>query len=206
MHFPPGELWNGVAPEILIECARQLRHLDDISTEDFCRSIGAPLEESMPVLSCMLDSGFLEASFDSNSFAPTQKLRQLALAQVSRGLSRTEAKGLVEKIIAAARRVNRSPDKYAMGVRRVAIFGSYLGDKPTLGDLDVAVQLGATSSVRIEPGEGVIAALARQSSAESKIYSALRLRKPKLISIHTFDELEHLGTPYVIAFEDTSRI
>ena len=112
---------------------------------------------------------------------------------------------MLGRIVQAGMKVNGAPDKFAMAVRRIAVFGSYLGDKPILGDLDIAVELSRTSSVRIEPGEGVLAALARQSSAESKIYSALRLRKPKVISIHTFAEVEHLGTPYKIVFEDQSR-
>ncbi len=205
MHFPPGDLWNGVAPEILIDCARQLRDREDISQDDFCRALGAPPDEAMPVLKIMVNEGFFEPRDDSSTFAPTARLRQLALAQVSNGLTRAEAEALLERIIDAGRRVNRSPEKYSLTVRRIAVFGSYLGDKPKLGDLDVAVELSANSSLRIQPDEGVLTAMARQSSAESKIYSALRLRKSKVISIHTFAEVEHLRTPYRVVFEESSH-
>lgn len=66
MHLLPGQLMFGVAPVLLIDCARQIhegdyndkKHTFDIDA--FSRALGAPVRESGPVLQAMLADGFFE--------------------------------------------------------------------------------------------------------------------------------------------------
>jgi hypothetical protein len=80
---------------------------------------------------------------------------------------------------------------------RLAVFGSYLSDKEVLGDLDVAA---AVQEIRAAHARKM-AFLRGRVSATQRTYAALRLRKPKQISVHEFSELEVLKTPYRIVFE-----
>lgn len=57
---------------------------------------------------------------------------------------RKQADRLIPKIVQAAERVN-ADDRMLHVIERVALFGSYMGAKAKLGDLDVAVLLSERS-------------------------------------------------------------
>lgn len=64
-----------------------------------------------------------------------------SLQTVSRSsLRRETADKMVEELMVRVRQINAS-DAYAYRVTDVVLFGSYLGDEPMIGDLDVAVRL-----------------------------------------------------------------
>lgn len=200
MHIPSGELLFGVHPSILVDCAKQLTEREiPFSEEDFCMAIGAPFREAGPVLLELERAGFVMRSERAGLFTGTSKLNQLALASVGKGLTRMEADQLLAKVIQAAKKVNAEPTIYPYGVSCIAVFGSYLSDKAILGDLDVGVALGPDRnpyprSTRWQE------AVRFDVSNQNKTFAALRLRKPKLISIHDLKEVESLGTPFKIVF------
>ena len=205
MHLLPHQLVFGVAPEILLDCARQLHDqgAPSFSLDDFCQALGAPAHEALPVLQSLVAEGFaLPIAGDGiATYTPTTKFSQLALAQISEGLSRAQADQFVQAVIEKAKAINADPTQYPCAVQCLAIFGSYLGNKGTLGDLDVAVQLG-----RPRWPEGTTKAAiwrmiqGRKQSPSLKSLVALRLRKPKYLSIHTMEEMLGLGTPYKVIF------
>lgn len=203
MHLIPNELVFGVAPEILVDCARQihLRDLKPFSLNEFSEALGAPTRESKPVLEQMVAEGFFQLdAADSGLYRPTPKLGQLALASISNGLTRADAVKLLERVIERARVINSDPDKYACEVVCLVVFGSYLTDKSVLGDLDFGVELREISRKdRRRPAMGILELL-RRASPTSKAMSALRLQKPKQISVHKLDEVICLGTAYEIVF------
>jgi len=198
MHIPSGELLFGVAPAILVDCAKHLKDRDTpFSEEDFCIALGAPFREAEPVLLELERAGFVLRSERAGCFTGTSKLGQLALASVGKGLTREQADELLAKVIQAARKVNAEPTTYPYGVSCVAVFGSYLSDKPILGDLDVGVALGPDRtpyprSTRWQE------AVRFDASNQNKTFAALRLRKPKLISVHEMKEVQALGTPFKV--------
>ncbi len=208
MHLVPDQTLFGVAPDLLIDCARQIHDRDwddqrfNVGIEDFATALGAPLGESMPVLLAMLADGFFErVDGQSDRYVPTQKLGQLALASVSPGLTRAEADALLARIVEKAAGVNTPPDAYDHRIVCVVVFGSYLTDKPHLGDLDIGVELeelpgrGARRT-----GEAPDARLRRAQAARSRSLRALRLRQPKKISVHGLDEVRRLDTPFRLVF------
>lgn len=204
MNLLPGSLLFGVAPAILVDCAEQLCALmREFSRDDFCTALGAPWREAAPVLEEMVRERFVEV-VEGGEFVPTQRMRQLALASVSNGLSRRDAEALLRRVIAKAIEVNADPESFSYGVQRLAVFGSYLNDKAILGDLDLAVEL-TKSRTKRDVGGGHQASIRemidKDRSAMNKTYAALGLRKPKLVSVHEFRELVELGTPYEVVYE-----
>jgi predicted nucleotidyltransferase len=200
----PGSLLFGVAPPILVDCAEQLCALmRKFSRDDFCTALGAPWREAAPVLEEMIRECFVEV-VEGGEFVPTKRMRQLALASVSNGLSRPDAEALLRRVIAKAIEVNVDPESFSYGVQRLAVFGSYLSDKAILGDLDLAVELTEWRTKRDVGGghqSSIREIIDKDASAINKTYAALRLRKPKLISVHAFRELADLGTPYEVVYE-----
>lgn len=203
MKLDPDNLIFGVAPSILIDCAVQLHDRErDFDLDDFCQALGAPVEEACPVLKKLMRAGFVSPDkSDACCFHPTKKWGQLALANVSRGLARANAEALLEKIIAKACAINSSDDGRFRKISCVVVFGSFLRKAPLLGDLDIGVALDPTDERRLEPAGLSLAEWFRQGGApDRKTYSALRLRKPQYISIHKFDEVVGLKTPYRVIF------
>lgn len=208
MHLLPDQLMFGVAPALLVDCARQIherdygdkRHAFDVET--FSKALGAPVSESGPVLQAMLAAGFFEhAEGHGDRFITTQKLGQLALASISPGISRGEADTLLALIVEKAAWVNARSDEFDHRIDCVVVFGSWLTDKPHLGDLDIGVGLDELADRGDRrKGESIDGWLSRGMAARNRALRALRLRQPKKISVHELDEVVRLGTPFMVVF------
>jgi len=205
MNVAPDSRPFGVAPSILVDCAVQLRDEDTgFSLDDFCEALGAPRREAEPVLLQMIQEGYIETADGDggNTFRPSTKLRQLAVASISNGVPRAQAERFLQRVIFKAAEINAHPDEYPYSVSRLVVFGSYLGDKEVLGDLDIAVELGSVrSSASDELSVNFRRLLDLDSAARKKTLAALRLRKPKLISVHLLGEVIRLGTQFRVVFE-----
>lgn len=205
MHLIPNSLLFGVAPEILVDCARQLHDANEPFTLDqFCKVLGAPAGESEVVLEELLTNGFFQLdSASTGLYLPTIKLGQLALAKISNGLSRELATKLLTQVIEKARLINDDPDKYACHVTCLAVFGSYLTSKSILGDLDIGVEL---REIHQHDQKRTLGELRRMmqggATPTSRAMAVLRLQKPKQISLHQLSEVLGLGTPFQIVFGD----
>lgn len=198
MRLPPNKLMFGVKPEILRDCAYQLRYLDSFSVENFCKAIGAPAEEARPVLEHLLREGFVGTGNDEQ-YIPTTQFLQLANANITEGLSRAEAKALLQRVIERARDINARPDEFEHHITHLAVFGSYLGSNELLGDLDIAFDCQWNP---IPDGSPIKPWSFRESEGNfSKMLSHLRLRKRRQISLHTLSEIKSLKTPFEIVFE-----
>jgi hypothetical protein len=202
MRFDPGSLPFGVAPAIIKDCAKQLKDRDEPFTfDDFCMALGASRREARPVVEELVRQRFLETTDDGLEYSPTALFRQLALASVGAGLPRRDADALVRRIIEKAAQINGDPVKYPHRVTCVGVFGSYLTEKPLLGDLDIAVEVAPVPGAFRPSGERItMRDIERAAGSARTTIAALRLRKPRLISIHTFEEVRLLGTPYRVVF------
>lgn len=212
MRLEPGKLVYGVAPEILIQFAyRATRWMWDNRREDdewldigtLCWALGAPWWEARPVIEAMTADGYLDkAAGETERWAPTEQFRRLALASTGRGITRAEAEALLAKVIERARWINCHPTETLHTVVRVAVFGSFLSDKAVLGDLDLAVELQRVPrALDWLPRSNERTWYTETDRRYHKTFCSLRLRKPRLISLHGFAELEGLGTPFRIVFD-----
>ncbi len=203
MRFEIGSLPFGVSPSILKDCAQQLRRNDAAFTfDEFCEALGAPRKEAAPVLTQLVEQGFVVLDSDGLGHLPTPKFQQLALAAVGPGIDRKVAENLLARIISKAEQINAAPDEFPCGVVAIGVFGSFLTDKAVLGDLDIAVDVAEPQVPRGQDRPRIsMKAIEQFQSATRKTLAALRMRKPSLISIHTFEEVKHLGTPYKVVYE-----
>lgn len=116
-------------------------------------------------------------------------------------LSRAYADRLLERVVARAREINLDPTRYPYAVRRLVVFGSYLTEKETLGDLDVGVEV-----VLVRPAHELAEERPRWRPSHwvDRTYAALHVRNPKLVSIHDIGEVINLSTKTRRVFEDRS--
>jgi len=95
------------------------------------------------VLHQLLAQGLVEVAFESareRCYALTMDGTALALASASRPIKRKTADRLLAELLRRAKEINGDPG-YAHYVAKVFVFGSYLTDRPDLGDVDVAVEI-----------------------------------------------------------------
>ena len=202
MRLTPNTPTFGVKPEILRDCAFQLRGLNSFNIDGFCKAIGAPAEEATPVLEHLLREGFVSMD-GAERYLPTRRFLQLAIASISHGLSRPEASTLLQRVIERAGDINARPTEFDHHITRLAVFGSYLGSNELLGDLDIAFDY----QWNPEPVGIPVKPWSYKKSAGnfSKMLSYLRLRKRRQISLHTWEEINRLKTPYKVVFEYEPR-
>lgn len=114
-------------------------------------------------------------------------------------LARAEAERLLGLVIDRARKINQDPVRYPFGVKRILVFGSFLTDRPLLGDLDLGVDL-----ILVRPAGDLVVERPewRLIHWADRTCVALRLRRPKAISIHYADEVRRLSAPFQVVFEN----
>jgi hypothetical protein len=191
----------GVAPRLLIECAKSLHsRARPFSLEEFSQALGAPINESRPVFEAMVAAGYF-ALDGEGKYAPRELFNRLALARVGEGLPRAQADALLAKVLKAAQRINMNAADFRCRVARIAVFGSYLTDKDPIGDLDLAVDVEELRpQSHADAFDRMQLMRAGRAGPTAKAYAALRLRKPELISIHRFDELAELAAKHRLVF------
>ena len=201
MNFRPDELIFGVEPRILRKGVNDLDWEKPFTATHFARTIGAPRVEVIPVLDAMAEAGYVEP-IEGGSYLPTTRFSRLGAASVSNGLARAHADALLLRVCAKAEFINAHAAPHETRIGAIVVFGSYLGDKQHLGDLDLGVQLDIPSLLlwphSTDPT--VRPRYEQQSMNIARTRKALRLRKPETISLHGFDEVLRLRTPYRVIF------
>ncbi len=115
-------------------------------------------------------------------------------------LPRSEAERLLKLVIAKAQFINAHPQEFPYGIKTMVVFGSYLTDKPVLGDLDIAIEV---ARVRIPEYYG---RYTRDIHWADKATKALRLRRPRVISVHWLGEIVEMGAPFKEVFHNGSGV
>ena len=98
---------------------------------------------------------------DGESYECTLDGSQFRKAHVGKGIARTKAEQILQGLLSRVCQVN-ADDHWLYRVKRVVVFGSYLSDKPVLGDVDVAVELEQKAT---DPDERVRLLLERSREA-----------------------------------------
>jgi predicted nucleotidyltransferase len=191
MRLTPGELFCGVAPELIKCCAKELRWKEGFGISLVCESLGASNREAMPVLASLVRDGYA-IDLSDGQYSATEKMSRLAMATISTGLPRADATKLLNDVVKRAKEVNSGKRVSDGGVAKLAVFGSYLDDsKLILGDLDLAY----------EWKRGVAHPEAKRIPRVRKVLAAGN----PLISIHDLDELEARDWPHRIIYDSTKE-
>jgi len=214
VHLEPDVLIHGVSPPILLDMALQLHDINqsswseshEFSLEDIAIALGATLAEARSVTEALVADGvFARGEGHERGYFATQKLGQLANASISKGITRQRAEVLLQDVIRAAEMINADPEKYPYQVTCLVVFGSFLTDKATLGDLDIGLLLRQT--VFFTGSEfGIEQRMKIDRSHYNRSRAALRLKKPKLVSLHELDEVVRIGTPYRLVFGELPNV
>jgi len=119
---------------------RQKKQFYVININDFLKCSS---ENSLIVLSDLVQSCYIQETNNDekdSSYSVTEKGSLLAMASTSKPYKRKSVENTLNKFMLRVKRVNKNED-YLHGVSKVIIFGSYLGTKEFLGDLNIVVQL-----------------------------------------------------------------
>jgi len=143
----------------------------------------------------------------------TAKGGTFSLASAARALHRKTAEQKLQQLLERVKRVNQS-EEFIYGVSKVAVFGSYLTNRPRINDIDVAVEYvrkhadseehlrAADQRLRVAWENGrrldIIADRVLWPRMEVSLFLKSRSRA---ISLHEFDELSSLDTEYEIIYE-----
>ncbi len=98
-------------------------------------------ETAKQVLKDLATEGYIEASEGfQEMWHTTMQGNALANAKAGKPITRRTADRLIEEFLTRVNEINACND-YAFCVTQVIIFGSYLSDSPTLGDVDLSIEL-----------------------------------------------------------------
>jgi hypothetical protein len=131
--------------------ARKTRKLlrqsvDCLSARHATKILEIKTEQTIQLLGRLEQDGFLERnpalpnSDNAQSWKRTVKGGALANALFSNPVSRQSAEKTMSEFLDRVRQVN-SNARFLCGVRKVIVFGSFLGDAPFVGGLDLEVDL-----------------------------------------------------------------
>jgi hypothetical protein len=95
--------------------------------------------EVQRVLLDLVGAGLLVEDPVASRWRCTPEGREIQRSSRNR-LTRAKAKQILDQLVSRAHEVNAN-DRYVMRVETMVVFGSFLGDNPMIGDVDVAVEL-----------------------------------------------------------------
>jgi predicted nucleotidyltransferase len=172
------------------------------------------LAKAEQIEKALIDAGFIEDDPNEpkpgNWYVVSALGRQLSNAKFVRRITRPEADTLVAGLLDRVKLVNER-DELTHRVTEVRVFGSYLGDKADLGDVDLAVQFTPRRATRVEEaklraaqsGKTMGNYLQMITYGRHEVRQILKNRSPYL-SIHEYGEPEELGVPFQVLFRADS--
>jgi hypothetical protein len=144
MRIKPDEVVAGFHARKIREVLRQ--SVDRLSARHVTKILGINTEDATELLERLAHSGFLKRNStspncaDEHSWRRTVKGGALANALFSSPVSRQTAEQTLSAFLDRVCQVN-SDTRFLYRVRKVIVFGSFLGDGLFVGDLDLAVDL-----------------------------------------------------------------
>jgi hypothetical protein len=115
--------------------------------------------EAYTVINALVDRGFLAVNPDNiDRFQTTLQGATLRNTRMWKRIARAKADKIVADLIARAEQMNASPDKeWLYYVNRIFVFGSYTGDSPMLGDIDIVLDMSPRECIRSRKAATILA-------------------------------------------------
>jgi len=133
--------------------------------------LGLTKIEAEAVLQAIVDAGFIEPKYErreggaSSQFSITVLGSRLSVARFVKRITRAKADALVSEMLDRVAEINER-DELVFRVKRVRAFGSYAGEAPEVGDIDLAVDW-----EQRHPDKDIIEQLLARADASGKIVS-----------------------------------
>jgi hypothetical protein len=185
-----------------------------ITAEDVEMGLGLSGTEAAAVLQAMVDAGFIEPESEqrwghvSGQFSITALGSRLCVARFVKRITREKADALVKQMLERVTEINER-DELIFRVKRVRAFGSYAGDAPEVGDIDLAVEwedrypdediIERLLARADASGKSLNTYMARLNYGEVEVDRLLKGRSP-YISIQRGDFPEKFGVPAILLF------
>jgi hypothetical protein len=142
MRIQPGDLVIGLPVLAIRKLLKYVQRLQGGTLETIAEQLEVDAPSAAQIYQRLLSEGYIEPSepvAGNESWHLTWKGSALANASTRKPITRKTAERLVEEFLARVREINASD--YAYRVGRVIVFGSFLSDAPTLGDVDLSIEL-----------------------------------------------------------------
>lgn len=124
----------GDLPAVSYENGEFVRTNKQLSKEFFTTELEVDTSTAAALLDELVSTGYV----DAKKLTPTPKGMALMNAEDRERLPRAEAEGILQRFLVAVKGANDRPGARVF-IEEVSVFGSYLGDAPTLGDIDLLV-------------------------------------------------------------------
>lgn len=121
---------------------RKLLRQESGTVATISESLGVDLVTARQVSQELFAEGYIEPAVHARdeSWQTTTRGNALAHATARKPITRKTAERLVAEFLNRVRAINACDD-YVYRVKQVIVFGSYLTDRPDLGDIDLAITL-----------------------------------------------------------------
>ncbi len=226
MLFARNEQIHGFPAVLVLNAARTLRQRDlpPVPNANTFRDLAAVLktssEDAQRLVAVFQAQGWLEPDleeFKDGRLCLSDEGFRLAASRIGNPLPRVKAEALLAKAESLAQAINRD-DRLPMYVEKLAVFGSFLTDKPALGDLDLAWRQKRRTTehslaIRDRLKQGRVDYPELPGSwfdgwdpyrwEYSYVFRQLKQRS-QYVSLHEFDELETLNCPFQLVLEATT--
>jgi len=144
LQLQPGTEIAGISP---LKVRDLFRALDDNTfRREWLHEKGIGKRQASRLIKALLEDGYIQLVVDEKRhervgpyYRLTEHGRTLMRAKGSKPVRRETAKRVLDHLMARVHLINGSPD-FIVKVTEVVVFGSYLSEKQTLGDLDIAWQ------------------------------------------------------------------
>jgi len=142
MRIQPGDQVIGLPVLTIRKLLKYVQRLQGGTLDIIAEQLEVDATTAEQVYLGLLGEGYIEPSelvAGQESWHLTWKGSALANASTRKPITRKTAERLVEEFLARVREINASD--YTYRVRKVIVFGSFLGDSQDLGDVDFSIDL-----------------------------------------------------------------
>lgn len=152
------------------------------------------------LLRLLVRDKLLEPTSSAGAYSMTKRFRSYAAARVLPPLRRTEAKQLMDRILALASDINNGWERNPVRIAAIAVSGSYMLDSEHVPKIDVWVQLDR----RVMSAAHWRSRLSKSQGAD-EIRAAMSALSP-FIAVRLVTDLSPVERPFFIAFDAASTI
>jgi len=190
-----------------------LRRMPFFNEGDIVKALNTSSERAAVLIAELGRRGWCRHTGHSDTWEICDEGMQFLAASAARPISRRRANELLAAVIERADAFEHSFPDWPIRLTRLGVFGSFLTEAPSLGDLDVAVDvkkmLGDDFESALHDARGRAEAdgfrahskFERLLLPELFVYHKLKARN-RSISLHSWSDLVSLGCPYKTIWGD----
>lgn len=208
MNLSPGQMIAGCPAMEIRSLMRRMRPYAGVTPKFVANVLKISDEQTEAVITQLVELGFMERvdlKDDRTWFTPTNLGISLSLASAAKRITRETAQATVAEFMRRVHLVNKRK-KYFYSITAVLVYGSFLTENESLGDVDFAIELTprepdqdkrfklirAKINIARSKGRRFANLTDEVSWPQTEVRLFLKNRK-RSVSIHMLGELQDLG-------------